>query len=69
MGRAGSYSVQVYDLAGRRVRVLNGDASAGEVVVPFDGRDSGGQELASGTYLYRVQANGVLYKGRMSLVR
>ena len=52
-----------------RVRDESGDASVGEVVVPFDGRDSAGRDLASGTYLYRVTAGGVLYKGRMSLVR
>ena len=67
--RPGSYTVDVYDLAGRRVRSLSGDAPSGPVTVSFDGRDSAGREMASGTYLYQVRADGVVRTGRMSLVR
>jgi hypothetical protein len=67
--RPGSYTVDVYDLAGRRVRSLHGEATSGPVTVSFDGRDSAGRELASGTYLYQLRADGVVRAGRMSLVR
>ena len=69
MARPGAYAIEVYDLAGRRVRELSGSAPSGPVVVSFDGRDSAGIPLASGTYLYRVRAEGAEYSGRMSLVR
>ena len=50
-----SLRVIVYDLRGRRVRTLNeGMHPAGPVELPWDGRDGGGRELASGTYLVQV---------------
>jgi predicted phosphodiesterase len=69
MADAGRWSVEVYDLAGRRVRGMDGESASGAVIVPFDGRDAGGRELASGTYFYRVSMGRVVQTGRMSLVR
>jgi hypothetical protein len=69
MKRTGRWSVDFFDLAGRRVRELSGESAVGEVVVPFDGRDMAGRELASGTYFYRVHQGGAVQAGRMSLVR
>ena len=51
-------SVDVYDVAGRRVmsRVLPGQ-KAGWQRFAFDGRDDAGRMLSSGVYFFRVSAN------------
>ena len=49
--------LSVYNLAGQRVATLvDGPREAGTYTVRWDGRDDGGVELASGMYLYRLQA-------------
>jgi hypothetical protein len=35
----------------------------------WDGRDDGGREVASGTYLARLTVDGAAQMGKMSLVR
>jgi predicted GH43/DUF377 family glycosyl hydrolase len=46
----------VYDLAGRRVRVLNAGAlPAGETVIPWDRRDDAGREMGAGVYFVRLE--------------
>jgi hypothetical protein len=53
----GRLSVSVYDLRGRRVRVLEErNAAAGEGAVVWDGRNQDGREAAAGTYVVRVEA-------------
>lgn len=52
--QAGHVSLEVFDLAGRRVRTLEtGVREAGSWVVPWDGRDAGGRSVASGVYFAR----------------
>ena len=47
----------VYNLAGQKVAtLLDGPLSGGAHAVAWDGRDNGGRALASGMYLYRLQA-------------
>jgi hypothetical protein len=67
--RAGAYTVEVFDLAGRRVRTLRGESAAGPVGVRFDGRDDDGRYLASGSYLYRITTGANELRGRLSVVR
>jgi len=44
---------EIYTLAGRRIRTLRRDfASAGPVILAWDGRDDRGDEIANGTYLF-----------------
>jgi hypothetical protein len=51
----GPVRVDVFDLAGRRVRVLReGAAVAGPGSVSWDGRDGAGRPLAAAAYLVRV---------------
>jgi hypothetical protein len=46
----------VYDIHGRRVRVLeNAEKAAGEYVQAWDGKDERGAAVASGVYVYRLQ--------------
>ncbi len=50
----------VYDLAGRRVRVLaSGPARAGRATIRWDGRDGSGARLPGGVYLVRLKAGAV----------
>ena len=60
----------VFDVRGRRVRVLVDEAmSAGSHTVVWDGTDGQGRRLASGVYLYRIQAGPLNETRRMLLVK
>lgn len=49
----------IYDLAGRRVRVIHdGPVARGLTTLVWDGRDDRGVELKGGVYLLRFTANG-----------
>lgn len=66
----GTVSLAVYDVSGRVVRVLvdrTFDAGPHEAV--WDGTDSAGRPVASGIYLYRLEAAGNVRVRRMVLVR
>ena len=53
----GPVDVSVFDVTGRLVRrLVSGDLAAGPHSVAWDGSDSRGDRVASGVYLYRVQA-------------
>jgi hypothetical protein len=63
-------SLRVYDVSGRLVRTLvDGALAAGDHEVLWRGRDDGGREVASGVYLYRLEADGVSRSRPMVLVR
>lgn len=62
--------LEIFDVAGRRVRVLvHGAVPAGDHVVSFDGRDARGRWLASGVYRYRLRGDGSALVRSMVLVR
>jgi hypothetical protein len=57
--RAGNARLAIYDVQGRLVRSLvDGWQRAGRQSVVWDGRDDGGGVVASGAYLYRLDAEG-----------
>jgi hypothetical protein len=57
---AGEVRVQVYDLAGRRVRSIETAASgAGWLQVTWDGKADDGSLVASGVYIVRAEAGGL----------
>ncbi len=74
LGKAGKVRVKVYNLAGQLVRTLvdSGEpvegpdkqhrdlrfASTGRHVVTWDGKDSSGKNVRSGTYFYRLEVSG-----------
>jgi hypothetical protein len=60
LNRAGPVSVAVYDLRGRRVRVLMERrwTEAGSHTIPWDGRDALGATVASGVYYWRIVSAG-----------
>ena len=55
---AAPVTLEVFDLTGRRVRMLVADeqANAGAHQIAWDGRNDVGEELESGVYYYRLQA-------------
>ena len=57
MPRAGSVSLEMYNVAGRLVRrVADGPLEAGRHEIPWDGRDAEGVDVPSGIYFCRVKA-------------
>jgi flagellar hook assembly protein FlgD len=63
-------SIEVYDVAGRRVRAQSlAQQQAGWRTIPFDGRDDSGHALASGVYFYRVSAGGKTVTNKMVIAR
>lgn len=70
LAAAGHASLQVYDLAGRRVAtLLDGPAAAGAQSIDWDGRDAAGQRLASGVYLLRFESAGASEQGKLVLLK
>lgn len=60
----------VYNVLGQQVRVLeDGYLNAGKYAVRWDGRDEFGRSVASGAYLYRLQAGLQVAVGRMQFVK
>ena len=63
-------SLEILDLAGRRVVVLaEGTLPEGEHVARWDGRDAGGAERAPGVYLARLRVGGRVELRRLVRVR
>ncbi len=66
----GIVKVSVFDVAGRLVSVLSDaefDAGRGEIV--WDGTDGLGEPVATGVYLYRMEAAGEVRDGKMVLLK
>jgi hypothetical protein len=61
--------IEVYDVAGRRVRSQALNVSAGWQRITFDGRDSSGHTLPSGVYFYRVASPTSVVTGKMVIAR
>ncbi len=67
----GRAALSVYDLNGRLLRTIRSAArlGPGSHTIPFDGRDRQGRQLASGVYLFRVEAGGEAQSGRFTILR
>ena len=67
---AGAVSLAIYNLIGQRVATLaEGTRETGAYSVHWDGRDDRGQVLASGVYLYRLQAGTRAETRKMLLIQ
>ena len=67
---AGRVKLVVYNLMGQTVRTLvNGERPVGSFSVLWDGRDATGRDVASGVYLYQMEAAGFSAVRKMVLVR
>ena len=63
-------TLTIYNIAGQKVRTLvNGQKEAGSYRVCWNGRDDGGKPVASGVYIYRIQAGEFSQSRRMILLK
>jgi hypothetical protein len=70
VSREGPVRLTVYDVAGRRVaNLVDGILGGGEHSTVWDGIDASGRRVASGVYLYRLQAAGESLTKEMVLTR
>jgi flagellar hook assembly protein FlgD len=68
--RSGPVEIAVFDLSGRRVRVLQqGARPAGRYHLAWDGRNEVGVRLGSGIYFVRMDAAGQLCSRKIVLAR
>ena len=66
----GQIYLVIYNLLGQEVRtLLDGTLDAGYYTVEWDGKDSFGRQVASGIYLYRMQAANFSQTHRMMLLK
>ncbi|MBX3043436.1 MAG: T9SS type A sorting domain-containing protein [Candidatus Kapabacteria bacterium] len=62
--------LEVIDMFGNVVRILeNGFLGAKNYSYSFDGQDAMGNQLPTGTYIYRLSAEKEILSGKMSIVR
>lgn len=67
---AGVVNLAIYDISGRLVRSLeSGSLSAGHYSRVWDGRDSAGRSVSSGTYFYRLSGRGFNEARKMILMK
>jgi hypothetical protein len=70
LAQSGRVQIRVFDAGGHLVRSLVDRVEApGEHHVDFDGRDDRGQPLASGVYLYRLDAGRTTLSRKMVLLK
>ena len=63
-------TLAVYDVSGRRVAVLiDSEVEPGVSSVRWDGRDSEGLDVSSGTYFARMTVGSELFERKMTLLR
>ena len=66
LAAAGAVRLRVYDLRGRLVRTLwDGPLAAGAHRLDWDGRNAAGRPVASGVYLYRLEAGGQVHSRKL----
>jgi len=71
LGEASSVRLDIFDVAGRRIRTLVGGEAlpTGEHTVTWDGRTQRGEDAASGIYFYRIKTAAFTETRRMVLMR
>jgi hypothetical protein len=63
-------TLKIYNLLGQEIRILvNQRQVAGNYIVHWDGRDVQGQNLASGIYLYRIEAGSFVASRKLTIIR
>jgi photosystem II stability/assembly factor-like uncharacterized protein len=63
-------SVNIYDITGRQIKTLASSRyPAGSHRIQWDGRDNSGNAVASGIYIYRIQAGNYLQSKKMILLK
>jgi cytoskeletal protein CcmA (bactofilin family) len=68
--KAGEVSLKVYNLRGQLVATLHDEAiAAGRHQIVWDGKDRGGVLVASGIYVYRLEADGFVATKKLTLMK
>ncbi|MBD3222876.1 T9SS type A sorting domain-containing protein [bacterium] len=68
--RAGEVSLKIFNVRGELVRTLvDGQMTAGEHSIIWDGKSDAGNQAASGVYFYETRANGEVKINKMALVK
>ena len=68
--QASHVMVRIFNTLGVEIRkVVNGRYEAGNYSVIWDGRDNSGKPVASGTYIYQIQAGQFVDIKKMVLIR
>ncbi|MEA3288205.1 MAG: carboxypeptidase regulatory-like domain-containing protein [Candidatus Marinimicrobia bacterium] len=68
--QAAHVSLEIYNLLGQRVRTLvSGYMQAGYINTSWDGLNQNGQELSSGTYIYRLKTADLSFTKKMVLMK
>jgi flagellar hook assembly protein FlgD len=68
--KTGMTRLIVYDILGREVRTLmNSDLNAGYHQIVWNGRNNSGSQVASGMYLYRIEAGSFISIKKMMLLK
>ena len=68
--KEGNVKIEVYDITGKLVTTLvNSSMSSGKYSVTWDGRNSSGQNVGSGIYLYRIQASDFVAVKKMVMLK
>ncbi|MCP4293316.1 MAG: T9SS type A sorting domain-containing protein [bacterium] len=70
LARSTQVNLEVFDLAGRKINTLISEAlGAGRHSVMWNGTDEGGRRVSSGTYFYRLRAEGDTQTNKMLLLK
>ena len=70
LANEGEATLAVYNLLGQRVRTLqNGNIVAGARVVAWDGKDDHGRDLATGAYMYQLEADGRILSRKLLMLK
>jgi len=70
LSRASQVKLRVYNLAGQLLRTLvDAPQAAGHFQITWDGKDDTGNGVASGVYLYRLEAESFAETKKMILLR
>ncbi|RPI72979.1 MAG: choice-of-anchor D domain-containing protein, partial [Ignavibacteriales bacterium] len=66
----GFVSIKIYDMLGQKVtEIFSGDTKAGKYLLNWDGKDSNGNKVSSGSYIYRMTAGDFVSSKKMLLLK
>jgi flagellar hook assembly protein FlgD len=66
LARAGSVELELFDLAGHRVRrIESGAYAAGDHTIAWDGADQAGRQIPGGLYVVRMRTDGAEMKRKL----
>ena len=68
--KASDVKIEIYNILGQKVKdLVEEKVSAGYKKVVWDGKDNGGNSVASGVYFYRIKAGDFNEVKKMTLLK